>query len=168
MPRGRSPGYRPELTAAVGAVVVDDIPENIKAVEEKPDTVVNPWEVSGVVDYDKLIVEFGCKRITSEQIERLERLTGRRAHPLIRRGIFFSHRCVSRPARQTLRSPSADKKAAPGGLWVPAISELDQILDRFEQKKPFYLYTGRGPSSASMHLGHMVPFVFCKYATTRR
>jgi tryptophanyl-tRNA synthetase len=36
-------------------------------------------------------------------------------------------------------------------------------LDRFEKKKPFYLYTGRGPSSGSMHLGHMVPFMFCKY-----
>jgi len=93
--------FRPELAAAVGAVVVDDIPENIKAVEEKPDTVVNPWEVSGVVDYDKLIVEFGCKRITPEQIERLERLTGRRAHPLIRRGIFFSHRCARRSAGPT-------------------------------------------------------------------
>jgi tryptophanyl-tRNA synthetase len=40
--------------------------------------------------------------------------------------------------------------------------ELDKILDRYEQGKPFYLYTGRGPSSDSMHLGHMVPFVFSK------
>ena len=38
--------------------------------------------------------------------------------------------------------------------------ELDKILDKFEAGKPFYLYTGRGPSSGSMHLGHMVPFVF--------
>lgn len=27
----------------------------------------------------------------------------------------------------------------------------------------FYLYTGRGPSSESLHLGHMLPFIFCKY-----
>ncbi|KCZ74677.1 tryptophan-tRNA ligase, partial [Anncaliia algerae PRA109] len=27
----------------------------------------------------------------------------------------------------------------------------------------FYLYTGRGPSSESMHLGHAIPFVFTKY-----
>lgn len=40
--------------------------------------------------------------------------------------------------------------------------EFDRILDRFEQGKPFFLYTGRGPSSDSMHLGHMVPFVFTK------
>lgn len=43
-----------------------------------------------------------------------------------------------------------------------ATRELTRILDRFEQKKPFYLYTGRGPSSDSMHLGHLVPFIFCQ------
>lgn len=36
-------------------------------------------------------------------------------------------------------------------------------MDRYEQKKPFFLYTGRGPSSDSMHLGHMIPFLFCQY-----
>jgi len=41
--------------------------------------------------------------------------------------------------------------------------EFDKILDRYEQGKPFFLYTGRGPSSDSMHLGHMVPFVFTKW-----
>lgn len=33
----------------------------------------------------------------------------------------------------------------------------------YEQGKPFYLYTGRGPSSESMHLGHLIPFMFCKW-----
>jgi len=66
-----------------------------------------------------------------------------------------------------LRPSSADAGPRPAHACIPAASELDQILDRFEQKKPFYLYTGRGPSSASMHLGHMVPFVFCKYAADR-
>jgi len=41
--------------------------------------------------------------------------------------------------------------------------DMNLILDRYEQGKPFYLYTGRGPSSDSMHLGHMVPFVFTKW-----
>jgi len=31
------------------------------------------------------------------------------------------------------------------------------------EKKPFYLYTGRGPSIASLHLGHTIPFLFNKY-----
>ncbi|KAJ2880356.1 tryptophan--tRNA ligase [Coemansia aciculifera] len=51
----------------------------------------------------------------------------------LRRGIFFSHR------------------------------ELGVILDRHEQGKPFYLYTGRGPSRGHMHIGHMLPFIFCKW-----
>ena len=63
----------------------------------------------------------------------MERVTGKPLHPLLRRGIFFSHR------------------------------ELEGILERHEKEKPFYLYTGRGPSSSSLHIGHMVPFIFCKY-----
>lgn len=46
---------------------------------------------------------------------------------------------------------------------VLAYREFDKILDRYEQGKPFFLYTGRGPSSDSMHLGHMIPFTFTKY-----
>lgn len=42
-------------------------------------------------------------------------------------------------------------------------SEFNLILDRYEKKLPFYLYTGRGPSSDSMHIGHMIPFVFTQW-----
>jgi len=47
-------------------------------------------------------------------------------------------------------------------LMVYLYSEFDNILERYRQGKPFFLYTGRGPSSDSMHLGHMIPFVFTK------
>ncbi|KAI9276239.1 hypothetical protein BY458DRAFT_453994 [Sporodiniella umbellata] len=102
---------------------------------------VTPWEVEGAVvdgvqqaiDYNKLVEQFGTRPIDEALLSRFETLTGRKAHIFLRRGTFFSHR------------------------------ELEKILDRYEQKKPFYLYTGRGPSSASMHLGHMVPFVFCQW-----
>jgi tryptophanyl-tRNA synthetase len=40
--------------------------------------------------------------------------------------------------------------------------ELDLILNLYEKGKSFYLYTGRGPS-AGMHIGHMVPFLFCQW-----
>lgn len=43
--------------------------------------------------------------------------------------------------------------------------DFSQILDRCEKGKPFFLYTGRGPSSDSMHLGHMIPFMFTKYSS---
>ncbi|KAH8117629.1 tryptophanyl-tRNA synthetase [Phellopilus nigrolimitatus] len=104
--------------------------------------VVSPWDVQGAVsadgqqsaiDYDMIVRNFGTKRVDDALLERFERLTGRRPHPLLRRRTFFSHR------------------------------EFDKILDRYEQGKPFFLYTGRGPSTNSMHLGHMIPFVFTKW-----
>jgi len=64
---------------------------------------------------------------------RFEKVTGKPLHHLLKRGVFFSHR------------------------------ELNCILDLHEQKKPFFLYTGRGPSSDAMHLGHLIPFIFTKW-----
>lgn len=40
--------------------------------------------------------------------------------------------------------------------------DMHQVLDAYENKKPFYLYTGRGPSSEAMHVGHLIPFIFTK------
>ncbi|KAJ8584467.1 tryptophanyl-tRNA synthetase [Rhizopogon salebrosus TDB-379] len=103
---------------------------------------VTPWDVQGsvsadgkqlAIDYDKLVDQFGTRRIDTALLERFEKLTGHKPHPLLRRGMFFSHR------------------------------EFDKILDRYEQGKPFFLYTGRGPSSDSMHIGHMIPFLFTKW-----
>eukprot|EP00760_Papus_ankaliazontas_P035683 PhM_4_TR7978/c0_g1_i1/m.106637/K01867/WARS, trpS; tryptophanyl-tRNA synthetase len=97
--------------------------------------IIDPWTVEAdtVIDYEKVIRDFGSERISDDVIKRLERLTGRPAHHFLRRGIFFSHR------------------------------DLNMILDKYEKGEPFYLYTGRGPSSDSMHFGHLVPFYFTKY-----
>ncbi|RKO93785.1 hypothetical protein BDK51DRAFT_21659 [Blyttiomyces helicus] len=103
--------------------------------------VVTPWDVKGAevdgklveIDYNKLIESFGTRHIDEPLLQRFEKLTGVKPHPFLRRGLFFSHR------------------------------DLTLILDRFEKGKPFYLYTGRGPSSDSMHVGHMIPFIFCKW-----
>lgn len=63
--------------------------------------VVTPWDVQGgvsadgkqeVIDYDKLIDQFGTRRIDSALLERFKRLTGRTPHVFLRRGMFFSHR----------------------------------------------------------------------------
>ena len=96
---------------------------------------ITPWEVNaeGGIDYEKLIVSFGCSRITEDIISRVERLTNRKAHRFLRRGLFFSHR------------------------------DLNELLSAYEKGEPFYLYTGRGPSSEALHLGHLVPFQFTQY-----
>jgi tryptophanyl-tRNA synthetase len=53
--------------------------------------VVTPWEVSGKIDYDKLVRDFGTQPITPEILERIQKHTGT-LHTQLRRRIFFSHR----------------------------------------------------------------------------
>lgn len=64
---------------------------------------MTPWDVQGsvstdgqqlAIDYDKLIDQFGTRRVDTALLERFERLTGHRPHILLRRGMFFSHRRV--------------------------------------------------------------------------
>jgi len=52
---------------------------------------VNPWDVKGKVDYDKLIERFGTQRITSSLKSRMQSIVGE-LHPMLRRDVFFSHR----------------------------------------------------------------------------
>ena len=53
--------------------------------------VVTPWEVTGAVDYDRLVREFGTQHISSGLAIRLEDILGPASY-LVRRKIFFSHR----------------------------------------------------------------------------
>jgi tryptophanyl-tRNA synthetase len=76
---------------------------------------VTPWEVKGKVDYDRLIKEFGTDKIEEDLLAELKKFT-HELHPLLKRGIFFSHR------------------------------DLDWILAEYSKGIKFYLYTGRGPS----------------------
>ena len=98
---------------------------------------VTPWNIEAKddtgIDYDKLIDKYGCFPITPELIERLERAIGEKAHRFIRRGIFFCQR------------------------------DIEQILDAYEKRQPFYLYTGRGPSADALHMGHCIPFIFTQW-----
>lgn len=129
------PGQPPALTS----VSLSEDSQSKKAQEQN----ITPFDVSGgvdehgkllPVDYNKLTERFGATPISKELLARFERVTGHKAHRFLRRGIVFTHR------------------------------ELNLILDRYEKGEPFYLYTGRGPSSDSMHVGHVVPFEFTKYA----
>ncbi|XP_055321363.1 tryptophan--tRNA ligase, cytoplasmic [Sitodiplosis mosellana] len=104
---------------------------------EEKDDFVDPWNVESQsdtgIDYDKLIHRFGSTKLDDAIIQRFEQVIGKPVHHFIRRGIFFSHR------------------------------DLHTILRLKEEGKPFYLYTGRGPSSGSLHLGHLIPFLLTKW-----
>ena len=52
---------------------------------------VNPYEVSGKVDYDRLIKEFGIKKLTASDLKRIKKIAGE-IHPYLKRDIFFAHR----------------------------------------------------------------------------
>ena len=53
--------------------------------------VVTPWEVTGEVDYERLIRDFGTQPIYGPLAKRLEGILGEAAY-LVRRQVFFSHR----------------------------------------------------------------------------
>ncbi|MBM3291119.1 tryptophan--tRNA ligase [Candidatus Bathyarchaeota archaeon] len=53
--------------------------------------VVTPWEVSGEIDYDKLIENFGTNKLTDELKQKLAKHAGY-LHSQLKRDVFFSHR----------------------------------------------------------------------------
>ena len=105
--------------------------------EEQTEDVVTAFDIQAATDaginYDKLVEQYGCFKLFDEHVEKLAELTGKKPHRFLRRRIFFCHR------------------------------DLDYILKTYESKKPFYLYTGRGPSADSMHVGHAIPFIMCQW-----
>jgi len=108
--------------------------------EPTPETemVVNAFEVKGKIDYSKLVDKFGSTLISNELMQEIHAETvgkGRvpSLHRFLRRGMFFSHR------------------------------DLHLLLQQVRKGVPMYLYTGRGPSSESMHLGHLIPFLFTQW-----
>jgi tryptophanyl-tRNA synthetase len=52
---------------------------------------ITPWEVEGEINYDKLIEKFGTKPITSDILQKVQKLVGE-VHPLLKLNYFFSHR----------------------------------------------------------------------------
>ncbi|KAI9735712.1 MAG: hypothetical protein M1818_006320 [Claussenomyces sp. TS43310] len=112
--------------------------ENNAAAEQK----IDPWAVQAARDeqgnavaFDYLAIsqKWATKLIDDDLLQRFTRLTGHAPHRWLRRGLFFSHR------------------------------DFDKILDKYEAGEPFFLYTGRGPSSDALHLGHTIPFTFTKW-----
>jgi len=58
----------------------------------------------------------------------------------------------------TPRSSTASRASQPPAARLRPPGPLLRPLG-----EKFYLYTGRGPSSEALHLGHLIPFMFTKY-----
>lgn len=96
------------------------------------------------IDYGKLIKDFGSQPVDDEIIDLINQVIIRRGLVdkkdkylyYFKRGIFFSHRNLKSLLVNYLACMTNDKSSA----------------------QTFYIYTGRGPSSESLHIGHLIPF----------
>ncbi len=77
----------------------------------KKEATITPWEVEGDVNYEKLVKGFGTNLISDKIKKRIEK-----CHPLLRRGVYFSHR------------------------------DFDKWLEAHDRGKRVSVITGRGPS----------------------
>lgn len=109
------------------------IDEKINELSITSEDIITPWNIQSIsesgIDYDKIAEKFNVQKIDDEIIKKFEAAIGREVHYFIKRGIIFSHR------------------------------DLEVLLKLHSEKKPFYLYTGRGPSSEGLHLGHLIPLI---------
>ncbi len=58
---------------------------------KKEEPIVNPWEVKGEIDYDKLIDKFGISKLDKKTLDRIEKHT-KEMHFMLKRKVFFGHR----------------------------------------------------------------------------
>jgi len=109
---------------------LNELESGLKELDKTDEDEITPYKVAskGAIQYDVFREKWGLKSIDSPLIERIERITGKKVHTWIRRQIFYCH------------------------------VDLDKFLDEYEKGTPCYLYTGRGPSSDSLHTGHLLPF----------
>jgi tryptophanyl-tRNA synthetase len=103
---------------------------------EPEEFVVTPYEVRGHIDYARLRELFGTQELTGDLLAKIHHVAGGDLHPLLSRGIYYSHR------------------------------DLAPLLDGFANGKPFFLYSGRGPSGP-LHTSHLVPFDLCLWLQRR-
>ncbi|MCI4356441.1 MAG: tryptophan--tRNA ligase [Thermoplasmata archaeon] len=102
------------------------------SVPAKDDFTVTPYEVKGRIDYARLRELFGTEDLTPALLDRLKAAAGRPLPPSLERGIYYSHR------------------------------DLGRILDAHAGGRPFFLYSGRGPSGP-VHTSHLLAFELSKW-----
>ncbi|AEQ32410.1 tryptophanyl-tRNA synthetase [Acanthamoeba polyphaga mimivirus] len=93
--------------------------------------IVTPHEVSSENGFDyNIMIEQFGLQHIDDNIIKSIKQLSDDIHPLLSRNIFYAHQ------------------------------DFDKILAAKKSGKPVYIYTGRGPSADSLHLGHLVPMMF--------
>lgn len=95
---------------------------------------------------DKVVTEFGATRLTSDLCESILNLgkdiplSKNAFRALFDSGLIVSHRNLER--------------------LIDCVNKSENFDGHFDK---FYIYTGRGPSSQSIHLGHTIPLLTAKF-----
>jgi len=115
------------------------------------------------IDYDKIIKTFGCSKINNALISKFKDVltnssdistsTNSSQFHLLNKGIYFCHRDFDKIIDIYNHNNNN----------ISNHNKVKTISTKKEHNKQIYLYTGRGPSNKSLHLGHTIPFLFNKY-----
>src|SRR5947208_639651 len=110
------------------------------------DFVVTPWDVKGQVDYDRLVTQFGTQRLTPDLLEQIRKIAGE-LHPMLRRGVFYSHRDLYRIAVEVAKRITFSTTQAVFGFENS--NNIGEIFYTSIQAAPAFLPT--------VEAGHEVP-----------
>ncbi len=94
---------------------------------------VTPYEVTGQVDYNKLIKEFGVTKLDNHLLERIKTQT-KDLHLFLRRGVYFAHRDLN---------------------WL--LNEYDK------GNKFFLYTGRAPSKGSKVHIGHLIPWMMCQW-----
>jgi len=94
---------------------------------------VTPWKVEGIIDYGRLIKEFGISKLDEKLLKRIEKHT-KNLHPFLKRGVFFAHRDMN---------------------WI-----LDEYE---KGNKFFLYTGRASSKNNKVHVGHLIPWILCKW-----
>jgi tryptophanyl-tRNA synthetase len=94
---------------------------------------VTPYEVSGKVDYTRLVKQFGVSKLDDKLLSRLKKHT-KELHLFLKRNVFFAHRDLN---------------------WL-----LDQYE---KGNKFFLYTGRASSKGSRVHIGHLIPWIMCKW-----
>ncbi|KAK7195835.1 tryptophanyl-tRNA synthetase [Novymonas esmeraldas] len=139
--------------------------------------VITPWAVAAKgpqgINYDRVLTTFKAERVDDGVQQHMQDVIAK-YHA---RAMSITSANVDDPATHLSTSPAAQQQQPPPPpplhhFFTRGVAfshrDLHKGLARIEDSiKPgehaAYLYTGRGPSAGSMHVGHVLPFLLTKY-----